>query len=117
LNDHLRRWPALRSRAESHGLALSGVPEDLQRLDEVIGEQPHDAVVTALVGEVGLFLSTVIIYSAAGARWRVWPNGHPVIVTAAGRELDVVALANGRIGTDRLRLADIYAGTVGAGDS
>jgi hypothetical protein len=117
LSEHLGRLPALRSWAESHGLALSGVPEDLDLLDELIGEQPHDAVVSALVGEVGLFLGTVIINSAPGARWRVWPNGHPVIVTPAGREPDVVALANGRFGTDRLRLADIYADAVGAGAS
>jgi hypothetical protein len=116
LNDHLGRWPALHSWADSHGLVLSGVPEDLQLLDEVISEQLHDVVASALVGEVGLFLGSVIINSAAGARWRVWPNGHPVIVTAAGRELDVVALANGS-GMDRLRLADIYADAVGAGNS
>jgi len=123
LNDHLGRWPALLSWAESHGLALTGQPEDLQLLDEVIGVQPHDVAVSALAGEVGLFLGTVIINGAAGARWRVWPNGHPVIVTAAGRELDVVALANDRFGTDRLGLglglglADIYADAAGAGDS
>jgi hypothetical protein len=28
LSEHLGRWPALRSWAESHGLALSSVPED-----------------------------------------------------------------------------------------
>jgi hypothetical protein len=53
----------------------------LELLDQAIDEQPHDAE-TALAGEVGLFLGTVIINSAVGARWRVWPNGHPVILTA-----------------------------------
>jgi hypothetical protein len=116
-DDHLGRGPALRSWAESHGLALNGVPEDLQLLDEVLGEQPHDVVMSALAGEVGLFLGSVIINGAAGARWRLWPNGHPVVVTAAGRELDVVALAHDRFATGRLRLAGIYADAVGVRDS
>lgn len=112
LNELLARWPALRSWADGRGLALSGVPEDLQLLDQEIGEQPHDAVMQALAAEVGLFLGTVIINSAAGARWRVWPNGHPVILTASGRELDVVAIVSRRFSTDRPRLADVYADVV-----
>jgi hypothetical protein len=68
LNELLGRWPGLRRWAEGHGLALSGVPEDLQLLDREIGEQRPDAAMTALVGEVGLFLGTVIINSAADAR-------------------------------------------------
>jgi hypothetical protein len=117
LSEHLGRWPALTRWAESHGLELSGVPEDLPLLDREIGAQPHDAVMTALVGEVGLFLGTVIIDSAAGARWRVWPNGHPVIVTASGRELDVVALVDRSFGTEWIRLTDIYADAIGDGKS
>lgn len=99
--------------AESRGLALTGVPGDLQLLDQEIGEQPCDALMAAPAAEVGLFLGTVIINGGAGARWRVWPNGHPVIVTASGRELDVVALANRSFGSAGLRLADIYADAIG----
>lgn len=110
LNELLGRWPALRSWAEGQGLALSGVPEDLQLLDQEIGEQRHDAGMTALASEVGLFLGTVIINSAAGARWWVWPNGHPAVLTASGRELDVVAMAGRRFSTGAARLADLYAG-------
>jgi hypothetical protein len=62
--------PALRSWAEGYGLALSGVPEDLELLDQEIGKRSDDAVMTGLAGEVGLFLGTVIVNSAAGARWR-----------------------------------------------
>jgi hypothetical protein len=111
LNEILGRWPALRSWAAGYGLALSGVPEDLQLLDQEIGEWPDDAVMT-LAGEVGLFLGTVIVTSAPDARWRVWPNGHPVVLTAPGRELDVIAIANRQFRTDGPRLADVYADAV-----
>lgn len=114
LNEHLSRCPALRSWAKVHGLALRGIPEDLHLLDQEIGEQHHDAVMTALAGEVGLFLGTVIINSAAGARWRVWPNGHPVVLTASGRELDVVAIASCRFSAGGPRLADVYANAIAA---
>ncbi|HSR84960.1 MAG TPA: DUF6278 family protein [Streptosporangiaceae bacterium] len=116
LNELLGRWPALSSWAEARGFALSGVPEDLQQLDQEIGEQDRDLVTTALANEAGLFLGTVIINSAAGARWRVWPNGHPVVLTASGRELDVVAMANRRFMTGRPRLADVYSDAVNGGN-
>jgi Family of unknown function (DUF6278) len=91
LNGLVGRWPALLTWAGSRGLALSGVPDELQLLDHEIGEQPHDAAVTQLAGEIGLFLGTVIINSSSGAQWSVWPNGHPIILTESGHELDVVA--------------------------
>ncbi len=116
LNELLGRWPALCSWAEGHGLALSGVPTDLQLLDHEIGEDHHDAAMTALASEAGLFLGTVIINSAAGARWRVWPNGHPVVLTASGRELDVVAIADRRFSTGVPRLADVHADAVAGRD-
>ena len=112
LNAHLGRCPALRSWAQGRGFALSGVPQDLQLLDHEIGEQDRDALMTALANEAGLFLGTVIINNAAGARWRVWPNGHPVVLTASGRELDVVAIANRRFSTGGHWLADVYADAV-----
>ena len=112
LNAHLGLCPALRSWAQGHGLALSGVPQDLRVLDDEIGEQDHDALMAALANDIGLFLGTVIIDNAAGARWQVWPNGHPVILTASGRELDVVAMANRRSSTGGPRLADVYADAI-----
>ena len=116
LNELLGRWPALRSWAEARGLALSGVPEDLQQLDREIGKQDRDPVTTALANEAGLFLGAVIINSAAGARWRVWPNGHPVVLTESGRELDVVAMANRRFRTGKPRLAEVYSDAVTGGN-
>jgi hypothetical protein len=116
LNEVLGRCPALHSWAEGRGLALSGVPEDLQMLDQELDGQPDDALLTPPAGEVGLFLGSVIVNSAVGAQWRVWPNGHPIVVTTSGRELDVVALANRRLSTDGARLADVYADAVAGRD-
>ena len=45
----------------------------------------------------GLFLGSVIVATVAGARWRLWPNGHPVVRLASGRDLDVDTMANDRV--------------------
>lgn len=126
LNAALGQWPALRSWAEGRGLSLRAEPENLRlldqeiaeelhRLDQEVRERPDDKALKArhrlvhhAAGEAGKFLGTVIISNAAGARWRVWPNGHPVIVTGSGRELDVAALANRRFSTGGPSLADVY---------
>ena len=81
-----------------HGLGLSGVREDLPLLDQEIGEQHHDLVMSSLASELDLLLGTVIINNATGARWRRSPNGQPAILTASAGELDVVAMVNRRIG-------------------
>jgi hypothetical protein len=109
LDELLGRCERLRSWATTHGLALSGAPDDLDLLDQAIDEWDEDAQIAALGNEAGLFLGTVIIGSIPGARWRVWPNGHPVVRIALGRELDVVAVANARVSLGAPRLADAYA--------
>jgi uncharacterized protein DUF6278 len=103
LHELLGRCEQLRRWARMHGLVLSGIPEDLELLDQVIDElSPMEP--SAQGNEAGLFLGTVILASVAGTRWRVWPNAHPVIRLASGRELDVVAMGNDRVrkGTPRL---------------
>ncbi len=112
LNAHLALCPALRSWAQGRGLVLTGVPQDLELLDDEIGELDHDPLMTALANDVGLFLGAVIVSNAAGARWRVWPNGHPVVLTASSRELDVVAVASRRFSTGAPRLVDVYADAI-----
>jgi hypothetical protein len=97
----LRRW--------AQGLALSGVPGDLELLDRAIDERLTDRQPAALGNEAGLFLGTVITASVAGASWRIWPNGHPVIRLASGRELDVVAMGNDRLSRGTPRLIDVFA--------
>ncbi len=51
----------------------------------------------------------MIIATVPGARWRVWPNGHPVVRLPSNRDLDVVALANDRVRKGAPLLADVYA--------
>src|SRR5258708_1432741 len=73
------RCEKVRSWARAHGFTLNRVPEDQELLDQAIDEWGKEAQVAALGNEVGLFLGTLIIVGVAGARWRAWPNGHPVV--------------------------------------
>ena len=100
--ERLRGWARVRG-----GFVLSGVPEDLELLDQAIDDWHHDGQTATLGNEAGLFLGAVIIASVPGARWQLWPNGHPVLRLTSGRELDVVALGGDRVcaGTPRLTRA------------
>ena len=94
-------------------MALSGVPADLALLDHALGERRDDQEIAVLGTEVGLFLGTVITASVRGARWRVWPNGHPVVRLASGRELDVAAIGSARVHAGAPRLAHAFADAAG----
>jgi Family of unknown function (DUF6278) len=117
LDGLLGRCEQLRTWARAHGFELEGVPDDLGLLDEVLG-QASDQVsgelggplrMAAVGNQAGLFLGTVIIATVADARWRLWPNGHPVVRLSSGRDLDVVAMANDRVSNGAPLLADVYA--------
>jgi hypothetical protein len=62
---------------------------------------------SAVESDAGLFLGTVIVSAIRGAHWRLWPNGHPVVRLASGRDLDVIALANDRLRSGQPRLTDV----------
>lgn len=109
LKDILGRCDRLRNWARTRGLTLDTVPADLELLDQAIDEWDHNAQIATLGNEAGLFLGTVIIASVPGARWRVWPNGHPVVRLVSGRELDVIAVAHDRVSQGAPRLVDAYA--------
>lgn len=109
LPELLGRCEQLRNWARKHGLVLKGTPEDLELLDQLIDEYPTDGPTPARGNEAGLFLGTVIITSVAGARWRVWPNGHPVIRLESSRELDVIAMGNDRMNKGAPRLLAVFA--------
>jgi Family of unknown function (DUF6278) len=108
--DKLRGWVRFRG-----GFALSGVPEDLELLDQAIDEWHDDGQIATLGNEVGLFLGTVIIASVPGARWQLWPNGHPVLRLASGREVDVVALGGDRVSKGTPRLTRAFADAAAGG--
>jgi hypothetical protein len=115
MKDHFGRCERLRSWARVRGFVLSGIPEDLELLDQAIDERPigeFDEPWALAEDEIGLFLGTVIIASLAGARWRLWPNGHPVIRLPSCRDLDVVAMASARVSKGAPRLTDAFADAV-----
>ena len=109
--EQLRIW------ARAQGFELDGVPDDLVLLDQAF-DQSIDLARSELGGplrnaalgsEAGLFLGTVIITAVPGSRWRLWPNGHPVVRLPSGRDLDVVALAHDRMNRGTPLLAEVYA--------
>jgi hypothetical protein len=101
----------------AHGFELDGSPEDLGPLDQAIDEATDQATselggpsrIGAALTEADLFLGSVIVATVAGAHWRLWPNGHPVVHLASGRDLDVAAMTSDRVSKGALRLADVYA--------
>jgi Family of unknown function (DUF6278) len=121
LGELLGRCDQLRAFARAHGFELDGSPEDLGPLDQAIDEAVDEASgqatselggpsrIGAALSEAGLFLGSVIVATVAGARWRLWPNGHPVVRLASGRDLDVAAMAGERVSKGAPRLADVYA--------
>jgi uncharacterized protein DUF6278 len=121
LGELLGRCDQLRSFAQAHGFELDGSPEDLGLLDRAIDEAIDQASselggpsqISAVLTEAGLFLGTVIAANVAGAYWRLWPNGHPVVRLTSGRDLDVATMASDRASKDAPLLADIYADAAG----
>jgi len=117
LGELLGRCDRLRAFARAHGFELAGSPEDLSLLDHAIDEATDQANsglggpprIGAAQAEAGLFLGSVIVATVAGAQWRLWPNGHPVVHLASGRDLDVAAMASDRVSKGAPRLADVYA--------
>jgi hypothetical protein len=92
---------------------LDEAAEDPALLDEAIDrfmeEHGRHTQMSVVESDAGLFLGTVIVSAIHGAHWRLWPNGHPVVRLASGRDLDVIALANERLRSGQPRLAEVYA--------
>jgi Family of unknown function (DUF6278) len=101
LSEVLRRDDRLQAWAATMGVVLTGEPEDLRRLDEVVtfGAVPPD-VLSWLPNAAGLYLGTLLVDTVDGAAWAVWPNGHPVVRLPGGADADVTAIA-GRAVTSR----------------
>ena len=112
LGDLLSRCDRLRGWAKLQGFGLEPIPEDLALLDEAIdrvSRENRQTRMPAVESEAGQFLGTVIVSTIDGAQWRLWPNGHPVVRLASGRDLDVIALSHDRVARGHPRLADVYA--------
>jgi hypothetical protein len=82
------------------GLTLDESPESLILLDAKLdawnANVSHHAKVD-LPNEVGIYVGTVIIKHVEGARWKVWPNGHPVVQLRSETTLDVTQMTSDRI--------------------
>lgn len=99
LRELLRQCPRLRERAGEQGLELDDSPQSLIGLDLMSytwGNEPRDT--SHLDHDAGCYLGTVLVTNLPGARWHVWPNGHPVVRLASGRDVDVVAETTARRG-------------------
>ncbi|HEX9355029.1 MAG TPA: DUF6278 family protein [Streptosporangiaceae bacterium] len=113
----LSRCEQLRTWARACGFELDCVAGDLGLLDQAFdeasdlarGELGRPMPVAAVGSQAGLYLGTVIIATVPGTRWRLWPNGHPVVCLPSGRDLDVVAMAIDRVNKGAALLADVYA--------
>ena len=98
----LRAWAAERK------ITLDDSPDSLAALDHALSPASEDRRRGQLANDCGLYLGTVIVHHRPDARWHVWPNGHPVVRLAPGREVDVVAAVQNRADTGQLNLAALY---------
>jgi hypothetical protein len=112
LDDLLADCTQLQAWAESHGLHLDGSPESLYALDEALDRFADQRAKQRLANEAGRYLGTVLARHGEGARWQVWPNGHPVIRLPSGHDLDVVAIVNDASRAGKLGLAKHYADAI-----
>ncbi|MEO9181244.1 MAG: DUF6278 family protein [Acidimicrobiales bacterium] len=102
----------LKTWSLAHGVILRDDSESLEdldtHLDQWSGDQSHHEHVD-LSNEVGIYLGNVIVKSVAGAQWKVWPNGHPVISFASASELDVIVKVGERLSSSGSSLPSIYS--------
>jgi hypothetical protein len=102
-HDEVLQWAAERN------LALSDEPEGLMELDGALDKRAVAPVIGHELGnELGLYLGTVIVKNVEGARWCVWPNGHPIVRLVSGQDLDVTALVDQRLRGKGMSLPDVY---------
>lgn len=77
---------------------LDDGPESLSALDRALDRFADQQTRRRLANEAGHYLGTVLVCHADGARWQVWPNGHPVVRMPAKRDP-----IQARILTERVR--------------
>jgi len=84
--------------ARTSGFTASRDREGLALVDAHVAAWRADAEVEAsLANEVGLYLGAVLVAQVPGARWHVWPNGHPVLRMRDGRDVDVTDVVARRL--------------------
>jgi hypothetical protein len=100
----------LRAQAGQDGVELDDSAASLEALDQLVPRWRDDEEILPWLGnDAGLYLGTVIVRTVAGAAWAIWPNGHPVVRLASGREIDVVADGHTWAATGAPELSCVYA--------
>ena len=94
--------------AAGRGLAVTPVPDVLPAVEAHLNEWAGSTMGPALGNEVGLLLGAVMVENVPGASWVVWPNGHPVVRLATGRDVDVVAEVGLRLAGSGPGLVTLY---------
>ncbi len=93
------------------GLELEVSAAGLQTVDVMIDRWREDpTIASALSNDVGVFLGDVLLHEVSGARWHVWPNGHPVVRLAGGREIDVTGQTQTRVRKGQPHLGAVLDG-------
>ncbi|MBW1600596.1 hypothetical protein JJV70_00445 [Streptomyces sp. JJ66] len=81
----------LRTQAADLGVRLDDTAASLEALDQLLPRWRDDPETLSWLGnDAGLYLGTVLVRTVPGVRWVLWPNGHPVVRLASGREIEVV---------------------------
>lgn len=85
--DELSQW--LADRGDPYGGTRAALAALERRLPEALADEEFGPMVG---GEAALLLGQVLTATVDGARWIVWPNGHPV-VRVGTVEVDVTEVA------------------------
>lgn len=100
----------LRDRTTDHGVDLDDGQRALEALDQLLPYWRDDPEELSRLGnDAGLYLGTVIVRTVPGARWAPGPDGGPMVVTGAGRRVDVVTAGHGWAGQGSPELSQVYA--------
>ncbi|SCK42188.1 DUF6278 family protein [Streptomyces sp. WMMB 322] len=100
----------LRDQAGDAGVELDDSVESLAALDQLLPRWRDDPEITPWLGsDAGLYLGTVLVRTVPGARWRLRPDGQPVVRLGSGRELDVLEEGASWAETGTPELSQLYA--------
>jgi len=99
----------LRAQAEQAGVDLDDSAASLEALDQLVPRWRDDEELLPWLGnDAGLYLGTVIVRTVPGAVWEL-RSGHPVVLLATGREIDVVTDGQEWAMTGAPELSQVYA--------
>ena len=100
LDAHLGQCSSLRQWTAARGATLADAVSGIDVLEGLLtGADRNRPAPWRLRVETGLFIGTVLVRNLPAARWRLLPNGHPVVHLAENTDLDVIALARARLET------------------